>query len=168
MHVTKVITVNRPADEIYRFWRSFENFPRFMHYLESVQTNGDGRSHWRAKGPAGKTVEWDAEIVEDRPNELIAWRSVEGSEVENAGSVRFVRAPGGRGTEVHVELDYNPPGGAVGAAVASLFGKEPAQEMSADLRAFKQMMELGEVVQSEASAVGEPHPARPPERVPAR
>jgi len=168
LHVTKAITVNRPAEEVYRFWRSFENFPRFMHYLESVQTNGNGRSHWRAKGPGGKTVEWDAEIVEDRPNELIAWRSVPGSEVENAGSVRFVPALGGRGTEVHVELDYNPPAGVLGAAVATLLGREPAQEMTADLRAFKQVMELGEVVQSDASLAGEPHPAQPPERVPAR
>ncbi|MDP8921647.1 MAG: SRPBCC family protein [Chloroflexota bacterium] len=167
-HVTKAITVNRPPDEVYRFWRSFENFPRFMDHLESVQASGDGRSHWKARGPAGTIVEWDAEIVEDRPNELIAWRSVGGSDVENAGAVRFVRAPGGRGTEVRVELDYNPPGGAVGAAVASLFGKEPAQEMSADLRAFKQIMELGEVIQSEASLAGEPHPAQPPETVPGR
>ena len=168
MHVTKAITVNRPTEEVYGFWRDFENFPRFMDHLESVQANGNGRSHWKAKGPAGKTVEWDAEIVEDRPNELIAWRSVPGSEVENAGSVRFLPAPGGRGTEVHVEMDYNPPAGLVGAAVAKLFGAEPAGQMTTDLRQFKQVMELGEVVHSDASVVGEPHPAQPPESVPGR
>ena len=168
MHVTKAITINRSQDEVYAFWHNFENFPRFMNHLESVRTNGDGRSHWKAKGPAGKTVEWDAEIVEDRPNELIAWRSVPGSEVETAGSVRFTPAPRGLGTEVRVEMDYDPPAGVVGAAVAKLFGREPAGELITDLRQFKQVMELGEVVHSEASIVGEPHAAQPPETVPGR
>jgi uncharacterized membrane protein len=168
MRVTKAITVNRPAEEVYRFWRDFENFPRFMDHVESVRSNGDRRSHWKAKGPAGKTIEWDAEIVEDRPNELIAWRSVAGSEVENSGLVRFKSAPGGRGTEVHVEMEYDPPGGLVGVAVAKVFGAEPAGQMTTDLRQFKQMVELGEVVHSDASIVGEPHPAQPPETVPSR
>ncbi|WP_406696340.1 SRPBCC family protein [Singulisphaera sp. Ch08] len=102
--VTGSITINRPAEELYRFWRNFENLPRIMTHLESVQVTGDRRSHWKAKAPVGSTVEWDAEITEDRPNELIAWRSLEGADVENSGAVRFVPAPGGRGTEVHVEM----------------------------------------------------------------
>lgn len=168
MQVTKVITVNRPPEEVYGFWQNFENFPRFMSHLESVQTNGNGRSHWKATGPAGTTVEWDAELVEDRPNELLAWRSVAGAEVENAGAVRFTPAPGGRGTEVRVDLEYSPPAGVFGAAVAKLFGQAPEQQMDTDLRAFKQVMELGEVVHSDASIHAMPHPARPPESVPGR
>ena len=168
MRVVKAITVNSPPEAVYGFWRNFENFPRFMDHVESVQANGNGRSHWKAKGPAGKSVEWDAEIVEDRPNELIAWRSVPGSEVENAGSVRFVSAPGGRGTEVHVEMEYDPPAGLIGAAIAKLFGQEPSGQMTTDLRQFKQMVEVGEVVHSDASIAGEPHAAQPPETVPPR
>jgi len=107
-------------------------------------------------------VEWDAEIVEDRPNELIAWRSVEGSDVDNSGSVRFVQAPGDRGTEVHVELRYSPPGGVIGATIAKLFGEEPAQQVDADLHAFKAIMETGQLVHSDATIHGRPHPAQPP------
>jgi uncharacterized membrane protein len=158
----EAITVNRPREELYRFWHDFQNLPRFMQHLESVQPRGDGRSHWKATAPAGRSVEWDAEIVDDRPNELIAWRSVENADVPNSGSVRFVPAPGGRGTEVHVELQYDLPGGSVGKMVAKLFGEEPSQQARDDLRAFKQVMETGEVVQSDASIYGRPHPAQPP------
>ena len=161
IHVTQVLTVNRPVDEVYRFWRDFQNLPRFMRHLEAVQTTGGRRSHWKAKAPAGRTVEWDAEVVEDRPNEEIAWRSLAGADVDNSGSVRFVPAPAGRGTEVRVVLQYNPPGGALGAAVARLFGEEPEQQLRDDLRAFKQVLETGEVVHSEASVHQRPHPARP-------
>ncbi len=161
IHVTQALTVNQPVDDVYRFWRDFQNLPRFMHHLESVQATGERRSHWKAKAPAGRTVEWDAELVEDRPNAVIAWRSLKGADVDNAGSVRFTPAPGGRGTEVRVELRYNPPGGRVGAAVAKLFGEEPEQQLRDDLRAFKQVLETGEVVHSEASVHGHPHPARP-------
>jgi hypothetical protein len=129
-----------------------------------VQTTGDGRSHWKAKAPAGTTVEWDAETVADRPNELIAWRSLPGSAVDNSGVVRFVPAPGQRGTEVHVELSYTPPAGALGATAAMLFGTEPGQEISEDLRVFKQVIETGEVVRSDASIHRRPHSAQPPER----
>ena len=156
------MTINRSPEEIYHFWRDFQNLPRFMDHLESVDVLDERRSHWRAKAPAGKTVEWDAEIIEDRPNELIAWRSLENADVPNTGSVRFVPAPGGRGTEVHVELKYDPPGGAVGVAIAKLFGEEPNQQVATDLRRFKQVMETGEVVQSDASIHRGPHPARPP------
>ena len=163
MHVKKAITVNRPPEEAYTFWHDFRNLPRFMKHLEDVQMTDNGRSHWKAKAPAGTTVEWDAVVVDDRPNELIAWRSLDGADVDNSGSVRFAPAPGGRGTEVRVELHYNPPGGALGATIAKLFGEEPEQQVQDDLRRFKQVLETGEVVYSEATVHGRPHPARPPE-----
>ncbi len=162
MHVLKTITVNRSPEEVYGFWHDFRNLPRFMDHLEDVQVIGERRSHWKAKAPAGRTVEWDAEIVEDRPGELIAWRSLEGADVRNSGSVRFTPAPGRRGTEVRVELHYSPPGGVVGATIAGLFGEEPDQQVNGDLRRFKQVMETGEVVQSDATTHGRPHPAQPP------
>ncbi|MCA1817963.1 MAG: SRPBCC family protein, partial [Acidobacteria bacterium] len=163
--VTKSIAINAEPEELYNFWRQLENLPRFMRHLESVTVKGEGRSHWVAKAPAGSTVEWDAEITEDRPNELIAWRSLEGSEVYNAGQVSFERAAGGRGTNLRVELEYTPPGGLVGVVVAKLFGEEPAGQLQEDLRRFKQIIELGEVVVSDATLPGtgltEQRPARP-------
>ncbi|MCA1566945.1 MAG: SRPBCC family protein [Acidobacteria bacterium] len=163
--VNKSIVINSSPEELYQFWRDFENLPRFMHHLESVKVSGDGRSHWVANAPAGTTVEWDAEITEDRPNELIAWRSLEGADVYNRGSVRFERAPGGRGTIVHVEIDYDPPGGKLGVAVAKLFGEEPELQVHSDLRRFKQVIETGEVVLSEGTIHGtgatEQRPAQP-------
>ncbi|MDP9469594.1 MAG: SRPBCC family protein [Chloroflexota bacterium] len=164
--VEKAITVNRPPEEVYGLWRDFENLPRFMLHLESVQVMGDGRSHWKAKAPAGRTVEWDAEIVDDRPNELITWRSLEGADVRNTGSVRFNPAPGGRGTEVRVKLQYDPPAGKLGASVAKLFGEEPNLQLREDLFRFKQVLETGEVVRSEGSLDGarlRQRPAQPPE-----
>lgn len=149
--VKKSIIINRSPEELYRFWRELENLPRIMNQLESVRETGDKRSHWVAKAPAGETVEWDAEITEDRANERIAWRSIEGSEVDNSGSVEFETAPGGRGTIVRVEIEYNPPGGALGAAVAKLFGKDPGQQADEALRCFKQVMEIGEVVVSDGT-----------------
>jgi uncharacterized membrane protein len=163
IEVTEAITINRSRDEVYGFWHNFENFPRFMAHLESVQLIDDRRSHWRAKAPGGATVEWDAETVEDRPNELIAWRSLPDSEVPNSGTVRFRDAPGGRGTEVIVELRYQPPGGRLAALIAKLFGEEPSQQVKGDLRRLKQVMELGEIVHSDASIHRGPHPAQPPE-----
>ena len=163
IEVKQAITINRSPEDLYHFWRDFQNLPRFMNHVESVRvTSGGRRSHWTVKAPAGKTVEWDAEIVEDRRNELIAWRSLEGADVPNSGSVRFAPAPGGRGAEVHVELRYDPPGGALGSTIAKLFGEEPAQQAWDDLRALKQVMEAGEIVLSDASLHGRPHPARPP------
>jgi len=162
IRVRKSITVNRPAEEVYGFWRDFENLPRFMRHLESVETTGEGRSHWKAKGPAGTAIEWDAETTEDRPNELIAWRSVEGADVDNDGVVRFTPAAGGRGTEVHVELNYEPPAGKLGAMVAKLFGEEPSGQVTDDLRRFKQVLETGEVVYSDASLHRGMHAAQPP------
>jgi uncharacterized membrane protein len=162
IRTTKSITVDRPPEEVYRFWRDFENLPRFMRHLESVHATGDGRSHWTAKGPAGMTVEWDAELTADRPNELIAWRSVENADVRNTGSVSFRPAPGGRGTEITVDFRYEPPGGKAGANLAKLFHREPGQEVHDDLRAFKQVMETGEVLLSDATV----HPGRPHAAVP--
>ena len=161
IQVVESVTVNRPADALYHFWHDFQNLPRFMSHLESVQMIGDRRSHWRAKAPAGTSMEWDAETVEDRPNELIAWRSLPGADVDNAGSVRFIAVPGDRGTQVRVELRYDPPGGPAGAAIAKLFGEEPSQQVYDELRAFKQVMEIGEIVQSDATAA-DGHPAQPP------
>jgi uncharacterized membrane protein len=125
-----------------------------MYHLESVEDLGQGRSRWVAKGPAGTTVEWEAEIVEDVRNRLIAWRSLEGADVPNSGSVRLAAAPAGRGTEVRVEVEYRPPAGAVGATVARLFGEDPEQQMRDDLRRFKQAIETGEVLRSDASPEG--------------
>jgi uncharacterized membrane protein len=165
VHVSKTITVKRPVDEVYAFWRDLENLPRFMAHLESVRVSGD-RSHWRARAPAGLSVEWDAMVVEDRPNERVSWQSVAGADVPNAGTVRFARAPGDRGTEVHVDLHYDVPGGKIAAAFAKAFGEEPSQQIQSDLRRFKQVMETGEVLRSDASIHRGPHPARPSKQAP--
>jgi uncharacterized membrane protein len=162
--VTKTIVINRPPDEVYRFWRDFERLPSFMDYLESVQVTGEQRSHWKAKGPAGTTFEWDAETVDDEPNTRISWRSLEGSEIHNSGTVRFERAPGGRGTLLRVELQYAPPGGAISANIAKLFGADPGQHLEHDLRVLRQILETGEVVKSDASIHKGKHPAQPAEK----
>jgi uncharacterized membrane protein len=155
------VTVNKPVEEVYGFWRNFENLPQFMRHLESVTVAGDRRSHWRAKAPAGQSVEWDADMLEDRPNELISWRSTPDADVYNAGTVRFLPAPGGRGTEVRVELEYKPPFGKLGSKVATLFREEPGQQVMDDLRHFKQVMETGEILFSDATKQRGMHPARP-------
>jgi uncharacterized membrane protein len=152
--VEKTVTIQRSPEEVYRFWRRFENLPRFMTHLEAVQTTGNGRSHWIAKAPVGATVEWDAEITEERENALIAWRSIEGSQVANEGSVQVRRAPGGRGTEVKVTLTYDPPLGKLGALVAKLFGEEPAQQVEEDLRRLKSILEAGEIPTTEGQPSG--------------
>jgi uncharacterized membrane protein len=146
-HGTRVehaLAVRKPVAEVYGYWRDLEHLPRFMTHLVDVDTTTDGRSHWTARGPFGLTVEWDAEIVTDEPNRLIAWKSLDGSDVDTAGSVRFTELPGDRGTEVRVNLKYDPPAGKVGTAVAGLFGRSPRQEIRADLRRLKQILEAGE------------------------
>ena len=158
------LTINKSPEECYAFWRNFENLPQFMRHLESVTVTGDRTSHWKAKAPAGATVEWDAETLEDRPNELISWRSTEDADVYNAGTVRFERAPGGRGTEVRVDLEYKPPLGKLGSKVAMLFREEPGQQVMDDLRHFKQVMETGEIVFSDATKQRGMHPAQPNEK----
>ena len=142
--VARSVTVNRPIAELYAYWRDLRNLPRIMDHLESVTLDDDRRSHWVAKAPLGTKVEWDAEIAEDRTNELISWRSIAGAEIPNRGSVRFDAAPVGRGSEVTVTLAYDPPAGAVGTAVAKLLGEEPDQQVREDLRRFKAVMEAGE------------------------
>jgi len=154
VQVKTSITINRSAEELYQFWHEFQNLPRFMNDLESVQITGEKRSHWVAKGPAGKRIDWNAEITEDRPNELIAWRSVEGSQVENSGSVRFEPARGKPGTVVRVEIEYCPPAGILGATVAKLLGAEPKQQLQENLHRFRQLMETGEIITTEGQPAG--------------
>jgi uncharacterized membrane protein len=161
--LTKTMTINRPAEELYRFWRDFENLPKFMRHLEAVQVTGERRSHWKAKAPLGMTVEWDAEVTEDIPNQQISWRSLPGADVDNAGTVRFQRAPHDWGTEVRVEMSYRPPGGVIGDKIAHLFGEGPRQQVRDDLRRFKQLMETGEIVLSEGTLPGQRAAQPPPE-----
>jgi uncharacterized membrane protein len=132
-----------------------------MEHLEAVQVIDDRRSHWRARAPAGSSVEWDAEIIEDQPNARISWRSTQEADVPNTGTVSFRTAPGNRGTEIQVTLRYDPPAGRVGALVAKLFGEEPAEQVKSDLRRLKQVLETGEVVHSDASVHRGLHPAQP-------
>src|SRR6187402_2616945 len=150
IHVLRSITINCSPETVYRFWRDLENLPLFMGHLESVKVE-NGRSTWRAKAPAGTSIEWQAEVTLDRPNEAIGWRSLEDALVPNRGVVRFKPAPGERGTEVLVELKYDPPGGVIGAAVAKLLGEEPSRQIAGDLRRLKQVLETGDVVCSDAS-----------------
>jgi len=158
IHVEESITVNRPAAELYAFWKRLENLPTFMDHLKSVTKVDDKRSHWVANAPAGMTAEWDAEIINDERNALIAWRSLGGATVDNAGSVRFVADAGGRGTEVRVTMDYIPPAGRVGSVIATLFGEDPSQTIREDLRRFKRAMESGQAaggdVQSQVARAG--------------
>jgi uncharacterized membrane protein len=165
VQVTEAVTVNRSIEETYGFWRDFANFPRFMRHIESIEVTGR-RSHWRAKGPAGVKVEWDADLVEDVENERISWRSLEGSDVEHHGSVRFARAPGSRGTEIRVHLHYSPPAGSLGRGFAWLLGSDPESQIREDLRRFKQILETGQVVLSDGPALWRAaQPAAEPERL---
>lgn len=159
--LSAVITVNKPVDEVYAFWKDPANYPQFMSALDSVQITGEGRSHWKVEAPIGLTVEWDAQVVNDVKNELIAWESVDG-DVANTGSVRFKQAAGNRGTEVELQTQFKPKAGPVGAKIAKLFSTVPKTQLSNDLRRFKQLIEIGEVVKSDATAVPGMHPARPP------
>jgi uncharacterized membrane protein len=159
--VRQAITINRAPEEVYNFWRDFRNLPRCMSHLQAVTVIDDRRSHWVASAPAGSTVEWDAEIVEDRPVELIAWRSLAGAEVPNEGSVRFRPAPNGWSTEILVQLSYEPPAGPLGRVVAKLFGEAPEQQVKGDLRRLKQVLETGEVVHSDSSIHEGMYPAQP-------
>jgi uncharacterized membrane protein len=152
LHVERSITIDRPPEDLYRFWRNFETLPRIMNHLISVLEFAPGRSHWVARGPGGLRLEWDAEITADRPNELIAWCSLEGADVDNAGCVRFEPARGGRGTVVRVEMDYQPPAGMIGATIARLFGESPDKQVAVDLHRLKQLMETGEI----ARTLGQP------------
>jgi uncharacterized membrane protein len=141
--VEQSVVINRPREDLFRFWRNFGNLPRFMDNLESVTLRDDRRSHWVAKGPAGTRVEWDAEIHNEIEHELIAWRSLPGSEVDHAGSVHFTSLAD-KATEVRVILRYSPPAGKLGSAAAKLAGEDPARQVADDLRRFRQVMEAGE------------------------
>jgi uncharacterized membrane protein len=144
-HIEHNLTIDIEPAELYAFWRDFSNLPMFMRHLKEVQVLDSRRSHWVAKAPAGMSVEWDAEIFMEKEGELIAWRSLPGAQVANAGSVRFRPAPAGRGTQLRVVLEYVPPAGALGRVVARLFGEEPAQQVSDDLRSLKKVIETGEI-----------------------
>jgi len=153
VRVDRSITIARPQAEVFRFWRDFENLPRFMTYLQKVEVTGPYRTRWTAKA-LGVPVSWEAEVFMERQPELIAWRSLEGSTVDTAGSVHFTQALGGRGTEVHVELKYDPPGGQAGSALAWLTGQSPAGMINEDLRRLKQLLEAGENPTTEGQPSG--------------
>ena len=160
IHVNKTIMINRSPAELYKFWRNFENLPQFMKHLESVTTTGEKTSHWKAKGPLGTTVEWDAELTSDIGNERIGWKSLEGSDIHNSGVVEF-RSTTNRGTELKVTLIYEAPGGKLGEWAAWLFGEEPSIQVAEDLRRFKRLMETGTLVTTEGQTSGrEPAPPK--------
>ena len=149
IHAVRTVTINRPIEDLYNFWRDPNNLARVLKYVESVEMKGDNRAHWTIKLPGGATTEFDAERFTDSPNEVISWRSLEGAEVKNAWSVRFRPAPADRGTEVQLTIEFSPPGGPLGRAVANLFGEVPSQYFAQYLREFKQLMETGEKTTNE-------------------
>lgn len=153
--VVKSVTVGRPAQEVYRYWRKFENLAQFMNHVKSVTQIDERRSTWVVKGPMGTDLEWTAQILSDREGELIAWESLPGAEVQNAGSVRFESTGDGQ-TEVRVSLQYQPPAGVLGAAVAKLFGEAPEQQLEEDLARFKTIIER-EAVAAVAGQNGDMH-----------
>jgi uncharacterized membrane protein len=150
--VSEVVAINETPQALYAFWSNLENLPLFMSHLKSVSKTSDRLSHWVAKGPAGATVEWDSETVDDQQNVRIGWRTLPDSEIRHEGIVTFEPAPGGRGTIVHVEMIYWPPAGKVGAQLARLLGEDPRVQINADLRKLKQLIETGEV----ATTLGQP------------
>jgi uncharacterized membrane protein len=155
IHVEQAFLINKPAEELYDFWHNFSNLPSIMKHLKSVTVDGN-RSHWVAEAPtiAGGTVEWDAEITRDEPGKAIAWQSLPGSQVQSAGEVRFRKALGDRGTEVHVYMNYRPPAGKLGHYIATMFGESPRRQMREDIRNFKRLMECGEIVTTVGQPVG--------------
>ena len=159
--VRRSVTIARPRGEVYRFWRDLGNAPVFMSDIESVDVIDARRSRWSAHGPVGPVVSWEAEIVEDRPGELLSWHSIEGAEVQTEGDVRFAAAPGARGTEVHLELRYGPPDGSTARVAAFLWKAAAAHRVEADLRRCKQLIETGHVVHSDARLPPEAPAARP-------
>ena len=154
VHVYESITVNRPASELFRFWRDFSNLPRFMEHLDDVRVISPTRSIWTAKAPVGMRVKWEADVINEIEGELIGWQSTDNADVATAGSVRFVPTERG-GTEIIVHLQYEPPAGKLGSLVASMFGEEPSQQIRSDLRRLKLMLETGDVprrIDADASA----------------
>jgi uncharacterized membrane protein len=149
IRVDESIRINKPPAEVYRFWRKLDNLPRFMDHLERVDIIDGEKSHWVAKGPAGMAVDWYAQIINDVEDEVIGWRSLEGSEIANAGSVTFHPDPSGNATDVKISMQYNPPAGELGAAVAKLLGQDPKKQIRKDLQALKDLLERGAVSKSE-------------------
>jgi uncharacterized membrane protein len=145
VRIEKIVTINRPREEVYEYWRTLENLPRFMHYLDSVQVTGERTTHWKAHGPGGVTVEWDAETVDEVMGQVIGWRTVGETQLPNQGRVEFNEAPGNRGTEVRVAIDLFPPGGAAGRMAAKVTRALTAQQLEEDLKRLKQILETGEV-----------------------
>jgi uncharacterized membrane protein len=145
IHVQKTFTIDRSPEELYNFWQNLENLPRFMKHLKSVTMKDERYSHWIVQGPMGVPIEWDAELVDDRPGEYLVWRSLPGAAISNRGSVEFRPAPNGSGTEVTVALTYHNPIGKAGAAFAKLMGREPELQVREDLRRLKALMETGEI-----------------------
>jgi len=145
----RTVTINKPRAEIYAFWRDFRNLASFMENIREVSPGPGDVSHWVVEAPAGAKIEWDSRITEEQDGRLIAWESVEGSGLRNAGRVEFRDAPPGRGAEVSVTLAYEPPGGEVGKAFAKLFQKEPKMQARRDLRRLKQLLETGEIAVSQ-------------------
>jgi uncharacterized membrane protein len=141
--IVETITINRSPAEIYDEWHDVTRLPRIMSHLVSVTETDDGLTHWVAKAPLGRTVEWNAEVIHDQESRIIAWRSVGDSGITNVGSVRFDRAVGGQGTEMSVTIEYNVPGGFLGVSLVKLLGEDPGRQIADDLRRFKQYMESG-------------------------
>ncbi len=156
IEVEKSLTILKSPEELYGFWSDFENLPKFMRHLRQVQRIDERRSRWTTHAPLGKTLTWEAEITHETPNQIIAWRSLPDSDIENMGSISFTPAPAGRGTEVKVSLLYNPPGGRLGHTFATIFGRDAEQQVLEDLRRFKQLMECGEI----PTTIGQPHGPR--------
>jgi uncharacterized membrane protein len=154
VQIHRAILVNATPEKAYEFVRDLENFPRFMKHVKTVYFTGEKRCHWVVRGPAGMQVEWDAEIINDLPGELIAWRSINNPDIDSAGSIRFEKAGADRGTIIRVSLQYLPPAGAVGVAIAKLFGEEPEQQLRSDLRRLKQILETGEIATTEGQPMG--------------
>lgn len=164
-HLERVVTINKPIEQVYQFWRDLSNLPRVTRSVEAIEQLGDGRSHWRVRTPAGVAFEWDAEITEDRENERLAWRTTSGR-VSHSGSVTFRPAPGARGTELRVTLTYEPPGGAMGAGMAWLMDGTLERQIQDDLRRCKQYLETGEVMLSEGPGLWRPaRPAKDPQEI---
>ncbi len=152
--IKHVTVVDRPAQELYDFWRDVENSPKFMTNIRSVKKTGGKTSHWVSEGPFGKTFEWDSETINEDPGRMFAWKSLPGADVNNAGSVRFEPATGGRGTKVTLEVNYEPPAGMLGVAIAKLIGQDPDSMSKENLRHFKQLMEAGELATTEGQSSG--------------
>jgi len=154
IHIVHAFSINKSPDELYQYWRKLDNLPSILSYLESVTVTDEKRSHWVAKGPLDMKWEWDAEIINDEPNRLIAWRSVGNADVDNAGAVTFTQGPEGRGTEVKVVIDYIPTGGRFGQIIAKFLGRDPSAEVREGLRDFKRVMETGEKPTTEGQPRG--------------